>query len=302
MVACNNFSPRRRHLFHIRNIRAADLEAGGFCVYIFRLEDIMHKAPFRLLLLLIAMCASATVSYAQTGFCVQCSCHLGVCSCPTCVDHFPGQCGIVNCQNGFSCCPVTPCGSCQCADCSPARCIGLGKGCSTPAGCPLVPATIENVEANNHLQPWMVDSTLPAQIAEYSKTWSVIVARLQRDFSDTSVPLASRRTLLIAEIPHIELGFPEYKQSVVVESTYNAQKGGWVLRLIRGLADETSKADILVFMPQAWSLHREEPNTHIADGKIVPMAQVLDFPTDKSVEAKAAAALARAVASVAQSR
>ena len=139
----------------------------------------------------------------------------------------------------------------------------------------------------------MVDETLPTQLAAYSKTWSVVVATLQHDFSDTTVPLATRRKLLLPSIAHVELGLPEYKQSVVIETKYSAQKGGWVLRLVRGLKGDQSSADILVIMPQAWSLHREEPDEHIGNGKIAPMPNLLDFPKDENVEAQASARLAK---------
>jgi hypothetical protein len=84
--------------------------------------------------------------------------------------------------------------------------------------------------------------------------------------------------------------------AVVIETKYNAQKGGWVLRLVRGLKGNQSRADILVLMPHAWALHREEPNEHVADGKIAPMPKALDFPTDENVEEQAAARLAKAQA------
>src|SRR5258707_260066 len=84
--------------------------------------------------------------------------------------------------------------------------------------------------------------------------------------------------------------------AVVIETKYNAQKGGWVLRLVRGLKGNQSRADILVLMPHAWTLHREEPNEHVADGKIAPMPKALDFPTDENVEEQAVARLAKAQA------
>jgi hypothetical protein len=157
------------------------------------------------------------------------------------------------------------------------------------AGCPCSPAVIENIDANNHLQPWMIDETLPIQLAAYSKTWSVIIARLQHDFRDTTVPLAERRKLLLPNIDHVELALPEpeYKQSVVIETKYYAQKGGWVFRLIRGLKGDPSRADMLAFGPRAWSLHREEPEEDIGSGKIAAMPKVLDFPIDENVEAAA---------------
>ena len=151
------------------------------------------------------------------------------------------------------------------------------------------PVSIENIDANNHLQPWMVDGTLPIQLAVYSKTWSVIITRLQHDFRDTTVPLAARRKLLFPNIDHVELALPEYEQSVVIETKYCAQKGGWVFRLIRGLKGDQSRADILGFSPRAWSLRREEPEEDIGSGKIAAMPKVLDFPIDENVEAQASA-------------
>ncbi len=158
-------------------------------------------------------------------------------------------------------------------------------------GCPCSPVVIENIDANNHLQPWMVDETLPIQLAAYSKTWSVIVARLQHDFRDTTVPLSERRKLLLPNIDHVELALPEpeYKQSVVIETKYCAPKGGWAFRLIRGLKGDQSRANMLAFGPQAWSLRREEPDEDIGSGKIAAMPKVLDFPIDENAEAQAAA-------------
>ena len=156
-------------------------------------------------------------------------------------------------------------------------------------GRPSSPVVIENIDANNHLQPWMVDETLPIQLAAYSKTWSVIVARLQHDFRDTTVPLANRRKLLLPNIDHVELALPEYEQSVVIETKYYAQKGGWVFRLIRGLKGDQSRADMLAFGPRAWSLQREEPQEYIGSGKIAAMPKVLDFPINENVEAQATA-------------
>lgn len=154
-------------------------------------------------------------------------------------------------------------------------------------GCGCLQVVIENIDANNHLQPWMVDGTLPLQLAAYSRTWSVIIARLQHDFRDTTVPLAERRTLLLPNIDHVELALPEYEQSVVFETKYCAQKGGWVFRLIRGLKGEQSRADILGFSPRVWSLQREEPQEDIGSGKIAAMPKLLDFPIDENVEAQA---------------
>lgn len=156
-------------------------------------------------------------------------------------------------------------------------------------GRPRTQVAIENIEANNHLQPWMVDGTLPIQLGAYSKTWSVIIARLQHDFRDTTLPLAERRKLLLPNIDHIELALPEYEQSVVIETKYYAQKGGWVFRLIRGLKGDRSRADILAFGTRAWSLQREEPQEYIGSGKIAAMPKVLDFPIDETVEAQATA-------------
>jgi hypothetical protein len=241
------------------------------------------------------LCGSAVCASGQ--FCVHCDCTAGHhCSCPVCEDHFPGQCASLGCQKGFSCCFITSCGNCECNECNPSFCLATGTQC-TIDGCPFSPtAVVENIDANNHLQPWMVDETLPTQLAAYSKTWSVVVARLQHDFSDTTLPLATRRKLLLPNITHAELALPDYTESVVVETKYSAQKGGWVFRLVRGLKGDKSRADILVIMPHVWSLHREEPSEHIGDGKIAPMPSVLDFPKDENVEAQAAARLAKAQA------
>jgi hypothetical protein len=162
-----------------------------------------------------------------------------------------------------------------------AQASGTGRPCS--------PVGIENIEASNHLQPWMADGTLPTQLAAYSKTWSVIIARLQHDFRDTTVPLAKRCKLLLPNIDHVELALPEYQQSVVIETKYYAQKGGWVFRLIRGLKGDQSRANMLAFGPRAWSLQREEPQEYIGSGKIAAMPKVLDFPIDENVEAQATA-------------
>jgi hypothetical protein len=226
---------------------------------------------------------------ASTQTCITCSCPGGVCRCPDCIG---SDCEVVGCQPGFSCCPITACGYCQCGECNASRCLGVGADCS-PDGCPFAPSVVENIDANNHLQAWMVDAKLPLELAAYSKTWSVVVARLQHDFSDTTSPLSSRRKLLLPSIAHLELGLPEYKQSVVVETKYSAQKGGWVFRLIRGLNGDQSRADKLVIMPRSWELHREEPAEHIGNGKITPLPNVIDFPTDANVEAQAAARLAK---------
>jgi hypothetical protein len=157
------------------------------------------------------------------------------------------------------------------------------------AGCTCSPVVIGNIDANNHLQPWMVDVTIPTQLAGYSKTWSIIIARLQHDFRDTTVPLAQRRKLLLPNIGHLELALPEYEQSVVFETKYCAQKGGWVLRLIRGLKGDHSRADILSFSPRAWALQREEPSEDIGRGKVAAMGKVLDFPIDQNVEVQSTA-------------
>jgi hypothetical protein len=156
-------------------------------------------------------------------------------------------------------------------------------------GCPCSPVVIENTEANNHLQPWTVDGTLPIQLAAYSETWSVIIARLQHDFRDTTVPLAERHKLLLPNIDHVELALPEYEQSVVIETKYYPQKGGWVFRLIRGLKGDQSRADVLAIGPQEWSLQREEPQAYIGSGKIAALPKILDFPIDENVEAQATA-------------
>ena len=50
----------------------------------------------------------------------------------------------------------------------------------------------------------MVDESLPTQLAAYSRTWSVVISALQRDFSDTTLPLSTRRKLLLPEISHLE--------------------------------------------------------------------------------------------------
>ncbi len=78
------------------------------------------------------------------------------------------------------------------------------------AGCACSAVVIENIDANNHLQPWMVDETLPIELAAYSKTWSVIIASLQHDFRDTTVPLAERRkhcspTSTMLSLPYLNL-------------------------------------------------------------------------------------------------
>ncbi|HEV2395431.1 MAG TPA: hypothetical protein VGS27_00635 [Candidatus Sulfotelmatobacter sp.] len=151
------------------------------------------------------------------------------------------------------------------------------------------PVLIENSEANHHLQPWMVDGTLPIQLAAYSKTWSVIIARLQHDFRDTTIPFAERSKLLLPNVDHVELALPGYEQSVVIETKYYAQKGGWVFRLIRGLKGDQSRADLLAFGPRSWSLQREEPRENIGSGKIAAMPKVIDFPIDENVEAQSTA-------------
>jgi hypothetical protein len=237
--------------------------------------------------LLVALCMYAPPAHAS-GTCVHCSCSGGTCTCPTCLDsaHYPGFCSTIGCQSGHPCCFVTGCGDCTCIQCTAAKCVSEIPGC-TIDGCPFSPGVVEATEANNHLQPWMVDETLSTQLAAYSKTWSVVVARLQHDFNDTTQPLATRRKMLLPEIAHVEFGFPEYQQSVVIETKYSAQKGGWVIRLIRGLKEDQSTANVLVIVPTAWSLHREEPTEHIADGKIKPMPNVLDFPKDENVETQA---------------
>lgn len=233
---------------------------------------------------------------AQNGYqCPHCICVNGHCSWPVCDDHkyYPGYCAGIGCTSGEDCCPIADCGDCECVECNPSRCLGTIPGC-TVDGCPFTPGGAENIDANNHLQPWMVDQELPAQLAAYSKTWSVVIARLQHDFSDTAEPIAVRRKMLMPNISHFELAFPELKQSVVFETKYSAQKGGWIFRCIRGLQGDMSRADILVFLPAAWSLHREEPTEHIGNGKIAPMPNVIDFPKDDNVEAQYAARLAKA--------
>lgn len=162
-------------------------------------------------------------------------------------------------------------------------------GQASGAGCACAPLVIENVDANNHLQPWMVDETIPSQLAAYSRSWSVIIAKLQHDFRDATVPLDERRKLLLPNIAHLELALPEYEQSVVFETKYCAQKGGWLLRLIRGLKGDDSRADILSFSPRAWALQREELSEDIGAGKITAMPKVLDFPIDQNVETQGTA-------------
>jgi hypothetical protein len=130
----------------------------------------------------------------------------------------------------------------------------------------------------------MIDQALPSQLATYSESLSVAVAKFQQIMSDTTIPLASRRKLLRPNIPHLELAVPEYKQSVVIETKYNAQKGGWVIRLVRGLKGEQSRADILTILPEEWSLHNEASGDHISDGKIAPMPSVHEFPKDDNLE------------------
>ncbi len=233
-------------------------------------------------------------SVSAAGQCVTCHC-TPTCSCPECTDagHFPGYCATLGCENGASCCPQVDCGKCACDACNPSFCLAVINGC-TSEGCPFSPRSwvIEETDANNHLQPWMVDETLPQQLAAYSKTWAALITTLQHDFTDTTIPLASRRKLLLPSIDHAEFAVPEYDQSVVVATRYGAQKGGWVFRLIRGLTEDRSKADILTLMPHVWSLHREATDEHIAEGKIAPMMKVLPFPTNANVEAQAAAKLA----------
>src|SRR5271157_4732688 len=247
------------------------------------------------------LCGSAIL--AAAGTCPHCNCSQGHCMCPPCKDseHYPGFCAGISCQDGFSCCPLENCGDCDCiAYNPPSYCLASGYGC-TAEGCPYVPGVVENIEANNHLQPWMVDETLPTQLSAYSRTWSAVVAALQHDFSDTTIPLAKRRKLLLPDIAHVELGLPEYKQGVVIESKYSAQRGAWVLRLVRGLNGDQSKADILVITPHEWTLHNEASGEHIGDGNIAPMPNVLDFPKDQNVETQAAAGLAKAQAARAAS-
>lgn len=247
----------------------------------------LMKSQIFLAFLFAWLCPSALSQGYQSPHCV---CPNGHCSCPVCYDsqHYPGFCSGIGCVSGESCCFIADCGDCECLDCNPSRRVTEIPGC-TIDGCPFLPGVVADIDANNHLQPWMVDEKLPAQLAPNSKTWSVVVARLQHDFADTAEPLAVRRKLLLPYISHVELAFPEYKQSVVIETKYSAQKGGWVLRLIRGLSDDPSRADILILMPKAWSLHREESGGHIGNGKISAMPKVLDFPKDENVEAQSAA-------------
>jgi len=120
--------------------------------------------------------------------------------------------------------------------------------------------------------------------------------------SDTSIPLASRRKLLQPSIAHLELAVPEHRQSVVIETKYNARKGAWLLRLVKGLKGEQSTADILTFMPQEWSLHNEASGDHIGNGRIAPMQNMRDLPKDDNVESQAAARLAKAQAAQAKAK
>ena len=80
-------------------------------------------------------------------------------------------------------------------------------GQESVAGRPRTPVAIENIEANNHLQPWMVDGTLPIQLGAYSKTWSVIIARLQHDFRDTTLSGAScySPTSTMLSLPYLNM-------------------------------------------------------------------------------------------------
>lgn len=229
----------------------------------------------KLVVFLLGMLCSSPV--LLIGQCVDCTCSQGVCNCPICHDQYPGYCAGLGCQDGFSCCLTHSTCKCYCVECIPTRCLAKYNYCTTE-GCPFSPDAVEDIDANDHLQPWMVDKTLPSQLAAYSKTWSAIVARLQHDFSDSTEPLASRRKLLLPEIDHLELGLPEYKQSIVVATRYSAQKGVWYFRLVRRLNGDQSRADILIITPQKWWLRREEPDEHIGSGKIAPMPHVLDFP------------------------
>jgi hypothetical protein len=254
------------------------------------------KSGIYSLVLFVVLCGFTVFAVGQ---CVTCNC-TSTCSCPECTDagHFPGYCSTLGCQNGASCCPQVDCGKCACDACNPSFCLAVINGC-TAEGCPFSRGgrAVEDIDANNHLQPWMVDQTLPRQLAAYSRTWGVLIATLQRDFTDTTVPLASRRKLLLPSIDHAEFAVPEYDQSIVIATRYGAQKGGWVFRLIRGLTGDQSKADmkadILTLTPHVWSLHHEATDEHIADGKIAPMTEVLPFPTNANVEAQAAGKLAK---------
>jgi len=223
-----------------------------------------------LFLLLLLLCDSPIL--AQHGTSPHSNCSDGHCICPERLDsqHYAGFCEGIGCQDGYGC---------------------------TAEGCPYWgPRIVEDIEANNHLQAWMVDGTLPAQLSAYSKTWAAVVEALQRDFNDTTIPLANRRKLLLPNITHLELGLPAYEQGVIVESRYDAQTGVWALRLVRGLNGDESNADILVITPHKWMLHNEASGEHIGDGKVALMPHVLDFPQDQSVETQAAARFAKAKA------
>lgn len=246
------------------------------------------------------LCLSAT--FAAASNCPHCQCSNGHCSCPDCNDsqHYPGFCDSVGCQNGFSCCPIFDCGGCYCSDCNPRFCA-TDTGCVINE-CVLAPLPVENIDANSHLQPWMIDQTLSSQLAAYSRSLSVAVAKFQQIMSDTTIPLASRRKLLQPSIAHLELAVPEHRQSVVIETKYNARKGAWLLRLVKGLKGEQSTADILTFMPQEWSLHNEASGDHIGNGRIAPMQNMRDLPKDDNVESQAAARLAKAQAAQAKAK
>jgi len=238
---------------------------------------------------------SSTASATPLGTCPHCTCAGGHCSCPTCDDslYYPGFCAGIGCESGSPCCPLHTCGDCTCGTCNPSYCLATGYGCNS-SGCPFAPGEIQDVEANRYLQPWMVDESVSAQLAPYSKTWAAVITALQQDFKDTTIPLAGRRKLLSSNIGHMELGLPEYRQGVVIESRYSAAKGVWALRLVRALSGEQSTADILVLTPIQWTLHNEASGDHVAEGKILPMPSVLAYPVDQNVEAQAAARQAKA--------
>jgi len=126
----------------------------------------------RISVLLALLCGSAIfASAAGTG--PNCNCVGGDCVCQTCLDsqHYTGFCAGINCTSGSPCCPIATCGKCNCKTrVAPLSCLADINGC-TIDGCPFAPSVVESVDANNHLQPWMVDETLPTQLAVFSKTW-----------------------------------------------------------------------------------------------------------------------------------
>lgn len=252
------------------------LTTAGFCALVF---------------VFVLCCVPPSVSQTL-GTCShgECSPQYG-CKCPACNDanYYPGFCAGIGCESGFPCCPLHSCGDCYCQSCNPpSYCLASGYGC-TADGCPFAPSKVDKSEADNHIQPWMADRTFPSQLAKYSKTWPALIGALQRALADTDTPLAKRRKLLLPNITHAEFYLPEYQNSAVVETKYNAQKGIWVFRLVRGLPDDATKGDILVITSQKWTLHNEASGDHIGEGTIAPMPNVLDLPTDNSVEMRSTA-------------